>query len=302
MKAYIAIPVYNGGSIWEQTARKIREYIPKNVLVQVIDSGSKDDSVSIAKKYGFNVTHIKSSEFNHGGTRNFLVDLHKNDYDIVIFLTQDAVPEPNFYEKIVNVFDNSLISCAYGRQLPHYDANPISKHARYFNYPQDSYIASNSDVHHMGIKTVFASNSFSAYRISTFVELDGFPENTILSEDMYFAAKSIMAGYSVAYVSDAIVRHSHNYSICQEFKRYFDIGVFHSDESWIRANFGGAGGEGKKFLLSEFRYLAKKKPLAIPVSAIHNFVKILGYKIGQNYNKLPISLVRVFSMHRRFWD
>lgn len=302
MKAYIAIPVYNGGNIWSQAAEKIREYIPEGTLVQVVDSGSKDESVLIADKYGFNILRIKSSEFNHGGTRNLLVDLHKNDYDIAIFLTQDAIPEPGFFEKIIQIFTDLSVSCAYGRQLPHIDANPISKHARYFNYPKESYIASNADISMLGLKTVFVSNSFCAYRISTFIELGGFPDNTILSEDMYFAAKSIIAGYNVAYVSDAIVRHSHNYSVLDEFKRYFDIGVFHASEAWIRKDFGGAGGEGKKFLLSEFKYLAKTKPSYLPVAGIHNFAKILGYKLGQNYKKMPISFVKKFSMHRRFWN
>lgn len=302
MKAYIAIPVYNGGNIWKQAAERISTYIPNDTLVEVVDSGSKDDSVAIANKYGFNVSHINSSDFNHGGTRNFLVNLHKNDYDIVIFMTQDAIPEPGFYEKIIDVFNNPLVSCAYGRQLPHHNANPISQHARYFNYPQSKYIASNTDMPKMGLKTVFNSNSFAAYRISTFIELEGFPDSTILSEDMYFAAKSVMAGYSVAYVSDAIVRHSHNYSTWEEFKRYFDIGVFQTDESWIRQNFGGAGGEGKKFLLSEFRYLLKNNSMYLPVSVIHNFSKILGYKLGQNYKKLPIGFVKKLSMHKRFWE
>lgn len=302
MKAYIAIPLYNGGNVWAQTAKKIREHSPENTLVQVVDSGSKDDSVLIAHKYEFKVSHIKSSEFNHGSTRNFLVDLHKKDYDIVIFLTQDAVPERGFYKNIIEVFNNENVSCAYGRQLPHSNANPISRHARNFNYHQDSYIATRADVPKMGLKTVFASNSFSAYRISTFLELKGFPDSTILSEDMYFAAKSVMAGYSVAYISDAKVSHSHNYSIFEEFKRYFDIGVFHTDESWIRENFGGAGGEGRKFLWSEFNFLAKNNALYLPKAALHNIAKILGYKLGQNYKKLPLSFIKKMSMHTRFWS
>ncbi len=134
------------------------------------------------------------------------------------------------------------------------------------------------------------------------MELKGFPNSTILSEDMYFAAKSVMAGYSVAYISDAVVRHSHNYSIREEFKRYFDIGVFHADEPWIREHFGGAGGEGKKFLLSELKYLSKTNPLYFPISVLHNFAKITGYKLGQKYKKLPISLIKKFSMHRRYWN
>lgn len=59
---------------------------------------------------------------------------------------------------------------------------------------------------------------------------------------MYFAAQAVITGYKVAYVSEARVRHSHNYSVMEEFKRYFDIGVFHCEQPWIRDKFGGAGG------------------------------------------------------------
>lgn len=302
MKAFIAIPVYNGGEVWSRAAEKVRELAPSDTSIEIVDSGSKDDSLKIAEKYGFKLSHVSSSEFNHGGTRNLLARSRETEFDVVIFLTQDAIPEPGFYDEIMKVFNDPKVSCAYGRQLPHHDANPISEHARYFNYPQSSYTASKADIPSMGLKTVFASNSFSAYRISTFLELDGFPSNTILSEDMYYAAKSINAGYSVAYVADAKVRHSHNYSVLDEFKRYFDIGVFHADEKWIRRDFGGAGGEGKRFLYSEFKFLAKKNPLYLPVCAVHNVAKILGYKLGQNYKRIPIDIVKKISMHSRFWN
>lgn len=153
----------------------------------------------------------------------------------------------------------------------------------------------------MGLKTVFMSNSFSAYRLTAFRELGGFPSDTILCEDMYYTAKAVLAGYKVAYVHDALVAHSHNYSPLEEFKRYFDIGVFHTDEPWIRKAFGGAGGEGKKFILSEIFFLLRNNPLWIPVACINNLMKFLGYKIGQKYKNIPLSIIKKFSMHTRYW-
>src|SRR5690606_16982827 len=119
-----------------------------------------------------------------------------------------------------------------------------------------------------------------------FLELGGFPERSIVSEDMYFAAKAALAGYKIAYVPEATARHSHNYTPAQEFRRYFDIGVFHHDEAWIGRAFGGAGGEGKRFLLSELRYLLRHAPLWIPRACIHNVLKILGYKLGKQHTRL----------------
>ncbi|WP_446919828.1 glycosyltransferase family 2 protein, partial [Klebsiella pneumoniae] len=167
--------------------------------------------------------------------------------------TQDAIPEMHFIENISQAFDDPNVACAYGRQLPHEGANSLAKHARSFNYSSHGYVCGKENIPEMGIKTVFMSNSFSAYRLSIFQELGGFPSNTILCEDMYYAAKAVLAGYKIAYVPSAIVYHSHNYTPIEEFKRYFDIGVFHTDEQWIREKFGNAGGEGKKFIISELR-------------------------------------------------
>ncbi|HDT6557959.1 glycosyltransferase family 2 protein [Raoultella ornithinolytica] len=301
MKYYIAIPTYNGGDIWHQVVENIKKYAPSDLFVHVIDSSSIDDTVSVAEEAGFNVLSIASSDFNHGNTRNQAIDNYIENYDIVIFLTQDAIPQSGFIESIVSVFSDENIVCAYGRQLPHDDASPLAQHARRFSYPEKGYICGKDDASVMGLKTVFMSNSFSAYRLSVFNKLGRFPSNTILCEDMFYTAKAILAGFKVAYVSDAIVYHSHNYSPIDEFKRYFDIGVFHTDEPWIRKNFGGAGGEGKKFIISELMYLLQKAPLWIPISCLNNFMKILGYKAGQRYKMLPTKLVKVCSMHKRYW-
>jgi rhamnosyltransferase len=292
MRYYIAIPSYNGGRMWRLVVENIKKYSPADLFVHVIDSNSKDDTVSVAKDAGFDVLTIDSREFNHGGTRNLAVGKFINQYDVVIFLTQDAIPQSGYIEEIIKAFKDEKVACAYGRQLPHENANPLAIHARNFNYPDKEYVCGSEDIPLMGLKTVFMSNSFSAYRLSVFNELGGFPSNTILCEDMYYTAKTVQAGYKVAYVSNALVRHSHNYTPIEEFKRYFDIGVFHKDEPWIRNNFGGASGEGRKFILSEFNFLLKKSPSWIPIACMNNIMKILGYKIGLNYNILPRKIIK----------
>ncbi|WP_072166301.1 glycosyltransferase family 2 protein [Erwinia sp. Leaf53] len=302
MNYFVAVPTYNGGTVWARAAEKIRNSAPADLFVFVIDSASKDDSVETAKRQGFTVHGIDSKDFNHGGTRNLAVEMNASKYDIAIFLTQDAIPEEGFIEEVVAAFHDPEVACAYGRQLPHLDATPIAQHARHFNYGEESYTSSLANKADRGMKAVFMSNSFSAYRVSAFQKLGGFPSNTILSEDMYFAAKAVSAGYKVAYVAEAKVRHSHNYSPLEEFKRYFDIGVFHADEAWIRKDFGGAGGEGLRFIISELKFLTKKRITQIPRASLNNFMKILGYKLGQKYTSLPPRLVKACSMHKRYWS
>ncbi|MFN3068175.1 glycosyltransferase family 2 protein [Serratia sp. J2] len=303
MKVAIIIPTRNGGNLWSRTVSSISIQDGYNDNIIIIDSNSSDRTLKDANKVTGNIIRIHEHEFNHGGTRNLGCRNIDENTDIVIFLTQDAVlASPYSLRNIVNCFQDTQIAAAFGRQLPHENASPIAKHARTFNYSDKSYVSSMASKDSMGIKTVFISNSFSAYRMSLFNELGGFPENTILCEDMYFAAKSILKGYKIAYVSDAEVYHSHNYSSLEEFRRYFDIGVFHRDEPWIKNAFGGASGEGSKYIISELNYLLKESPSFIPIALANNFMKFLGYKLGGHYSILPMSLRKKFSMHKNYWN
>lgn len=301
MRYFIAIPTYNGGEIWEECAKNINDNAPDNTPVYIIDSGSSDRTLNISDKYNFEHISIKAKDFNHGGTRNMAIENNKGKYDFVIFLTQDAIPESGFVKNILSAFDDPKVVCAYGRQFPHRKASKIAQHARSFSYPEEGYVAELSDKESKGIKTVFMSNSFSAYRLDIFEKLGGFTSNTILCEDMHYTAKAVLSGYKVAYVPDAIVRHSHNYSPVEEFKRYFDIGVFHADEPWIRKEFGGAEGEGKKFFISEIKYLINQGFYLIPLAFTNTAFKFLGYKIGGKYKKIPRAIIKKLSMHKRFW-
>lgn len=301
----ILVPTYNGGRLWRESAHAIARcrVASEHLLdVMVVDSSSEDDSAKVGRHCGFRVYVIPPEEFDHGGTRNHALDLCDPTPDIAVFLTQDAIlATPDAIDILVRVFRDPAVAVAYGRQLPHTNANPIAAHARRFNYGTQGYIASQADAPKRGLKTVFNSNSFAAYRVSALRELGGFPEKTILSEDMHLAARAVLAGYKVAYVPEATAYHSHNYTATEEFRRYFDIGVFHRDHPWINEKFGGAGGEGRRFLVSEFFYLLTRAPWWLPAAALHNLAKIVGYKLGKNYTRLPEKWRPAFSMNPRHW-
>lgn len=306
MNVCVIIPTCNGGDIWRNCASSLAVLKDIVTAIIVIDSESTDSTRESAEKYGFDVIGIKRREFNHGGTRNKAARYAIEHYnaDILMFLTQDAIlqtPE-HAVNSILNAFEcNDSLAALYGRQLPHDDANAIAKHARSNNYPSDGYCVSKINCHEKGLKAVFLSNSFSAYRASFFTKSRGFPENTILCEDMYYAALSLNAGYQLQYLPSVSVKHSHNYSPVEEFKRYFDIGVFHATETWIANEFGSATGEGRKFLISEFRYLVATNPLLIPMACLNNFMKIIGYKLGKNFRRLPHRLCLRLTMHKAYW-
>lgn len=301
-KTVLVIPTLNGGEKFQQLLGSVSLQLLPLQRKLVIDSGSDDDTVLLAKKFGFEVVSIHRDEFNHGLTRQRAIEMLP-EADVAVFLTQDAILADELaLSQLVACFDDKTVGVAYGRQLPHKGAMPLEAYARLCNYPGESRVKSLADAGELGIKTAFNSNSFAAYRCDLLQKMGGFPANTILSEDMYVAAKMIVAGWKVAYCAEAQVYHSHGYSLVQEFKRYFDIGVFQSREAWIRESFGQAEGQGFRYVVSELNYLWNHDhKLLIPGALVRTVIKYLGYKLGLAEDKIPLGIKRSLSMHSRYW-
>jgi len=301
MNISLIVPTYNAEKYISKLLPSLQRQTIDFELI-IIDSSSLDDTVEIAHKYTKNIIIIPQNEFDHGGTRTKAAQIAKGD--ILVFLTQDALPfNDAIIENIVNLFKNEEISAAYGRQIPYEETTLFGKHLRTFNYVEESYVRNMHDIKKYGLKTAFLSDSFAAYRKSKLEKIGWFKDGLILGEDTYAGAKMILAGYSLAYVSNAKVYHSHSYTIVQEFKRYFDIGVFHQCEFWILDKFGKAEGEGMRYIKSELNYLLKHNAwYLIPEFFIRNAMKYLGYKLGQNYKKLPSWMIIKMSMHHRWWN
>lgn len=301
LKIACIIPTYNGVSFLPLLFASLNEQSIKT-SVFVVDSFSDDGTQELMLQQGIDFIETSPGSFNHGGTRQMMVDTH-DDFDIFVFLTQDAyLAGPRAIENIEGYFSDMRVGAVCGRQLSHLDANLFATHARLFNYPPESRIKSMEDASELGIKTPFISNSFAAYRREALLDAGGFPRHVILSEDMYVAARMLLNGWKVAYAGDACARHSHNYTVLEEFRRYFDTGVFHAREGWIREKFGQAGGEGKRYVLSELRFLGWRRVYLWPASILRNAVKLLGYKLGMLERHIPVWLKKRLSMHRRFWD
>lgn len=298
----IIIPTYNAADYIEKLLISLSNQTFKDYELIIIDSSSKDKTVEIAKKFTHHVVLIPQNEFDHGGTRAKAAQIANGD--ILVYLTQDALPSDECaIENLVKVFVNKEIAAAYGRQLSYEDTNLFGMHLREFNYPDQTVIKTRDDIKKYGIKTAQLSNSFAAYRKSMLIETGNFKNGLILGEDVYSGAKMILAGYSLVYTSDAQVYHSHSYTILEEFKRYFDIGVFHNRESWILEHFGKPEGEGVKYIKSEIKYLLSNDAwYLLPEWLIRNGMKYLGYKFGQKYERFPFKIIKTFSMHHRWWD
>ena len=302
MKAAVLVPTLNAGPEWEDWMKAVLATGIDPADVSIIDSGSNDGTVDQARDVGFNLQLIKQEEFNHGGTRQRAVNLLAG-YEYAVFLTQDAIlSAPDSIDKILSAFASERVAAVCGRQLPREKAGFIERHARLFNYPQRSTVNSIEDADVTGLKAAFFTNSFAAYRISSLLDIGGFPDNVIFGEDMFVATKLLKAGYKVAYAAEASVYHSHGYTLWQEMKRYFDMGVFHAREPWIRQELGGAEGEGVKFVVSELKYVSKHEFWRVPEVLLRTLLRYTGFRLGLLEKKLPFWLKRKLAMNKTYFN
>lgn len=299
----IIIPTYEASKHLELLLGSISSQKVKDFELIVIDSSSSDSTLDVAKSYNAKTTVIDQSEFDHGRTRTLAAEQAKGE--ILVYFSQDAKPcdQVTIENLIKPIEEDDQVAAAYGKQLPAPDASVFAQHLRLFNYSEKSHVLQLSDRDKFGIKTAFLSNSFAAYRRSDLAAIGYFKDGLIFGEDTYAAAKMLLKGKKIVYAADAKVYHSHNYSVRQEFRRYFDMGVFHRSEDWLLKEFGKVELKGVKYIKSEIAFLMKQKRFGLlPQFLLRMLAKYLGYKMGQQFPYLPKHINKQLSMNKGWWN
>lgn len=307
MTVDIVIPTYKPTADFFLLIKKLKEQSMKVNKIIIMNTEEKYFEILtcgtrfLMHNRDLDIFHLSRKEFDHGRTRN--MGAARSDADFVVFMTQDAMPDSvNMIHNLVTpLIKDSSIAVSYARQKAKPDSSAVEKITREFNYPPKSYIKSKKDLPRLGIKTYFSSNVCAAYNMEIFRELKGFISHTIFNEDMIYAAKAIKAGYKIAYVAEAHVIHSHDYTVFQQFHRNFDLGISQADHPEIFSGVSSKS-EGKKLVRTTIRKL-KQQELD---NKIFPFIlmcgsKYLGFLFGKHYKQLPERLVYKWSMNKMYW-
>ena len=302
MKIDVIIPTYKPGKEFEKLIGRLQkqEYPIHKIIIINTRTDIFPEELN-RSNYKIEITHIEPDQFDHGDTRNMGAGM--SDADIVVYMTQDAIPVD---EKLIGTFakifeENPDIGIAYGRQLPREECNIIERYTRRFNYPEKSLIKTKEDLPKLGIKTFFCSDVCAAYRRNYLLSAGGFENPTIFNEDMIFAGKRIYAGDKVAYVAEAKVIHSHNYTGRQQFHRNFDLAVSQAQHPEV---FEGvpSEGEGIRMVKATAKYLVRNGyPWKVFMLVYQSGCKYIGYFLGKRYEKLPMWLILKCTSSRKYW-
>ncbi|HEY0827516.1 MAG TPA: glycosyltransferase family 2 protein [Bacilli bacterium] len=281
----ILIPTYNAEPYIEKLILNLMsQELKKDQQIEIIifDSSSSDQTVDIVRKKFFNVkvNIIAKEDFDHGRTRNLLASQAKGTY--LLFMTQDALPcDHRLLATLVEPFCDPNVMISYARQVPYENTPLLEKFARNYNYPEVSVMKDKRSIQFLGIKVFFNSDACSMYRKTGFEELGGFQEGIIQNEDMIFASKVILNDYIVSYTAGAKVYHSHQYTLKQQFKRYFDTGRAFKQMEFI-FKYVSNEKEGFKMLQKQLIYLILlRKYHLIPFALFETIVKFAAYHLGK---------------------
>jgi rhamnosyltransferase len=267
--------------------------------ILVVDSSSSDQTRSLAYSLGVEVLSIPQATFNHGKTRE-LARKHLGT-DLVVMLTPDAYAvNPQVLEKLVEPIIQGKASIAYARQIPHEGADFFESFPRYYNYPVQSEIRSIADRRRYGSYTFFCSDSCAAYLNSALDEVKGF-RSVLLGEDTLATAQLLKIGHKIAYVAEAEVRHSHRYSLRQEFCRYFDTGLMRKKYENILNCAEDDQLRGNHYATCMLKQLYQEKPLLLPYALMHIGAKWAGYRLGQASINAPLWWKKALSSQKYYW-
>ena len=301
----VVLPVKDGGDDLRRCLDAIaRQQAGEAVEVVVVDSGSRDGSAERAERAGARVHRIAASEFNHGATRNLGASLARGD--VLVFTSQDAHAErPDWLARLVAPLrERDDVAGAYGRQVAHPDAKPPEVFFLDFLYGPRGRVQRASGVGELSMETTLFSNVSSAIRRDVFDATGGFAGDVIMSEDQEWSSRVLLEGWAIAYVPEAVVRHSHPYTIRAAFRRFFDSGV-----SAERAYLAGARPsqavlrrQAVRYAREEVAWLARNGHARwMPYAGVYELAKFAGLPLGARHRVLPPRLKRRLSAAPAYW-
>jgi glycosyltransferase involved in cell wall biosynthesis len=209
------VPVKDGEAYLEELLEALAALDVDQTLV--IDSGSRDRSLEIARSAGVELVEIPPGQFGHGRTRN--LGAERTSGELICFLTQDATPCPGWLDAYREAFElDERVGAAYGPHLPRAETSPmIARELTQFfaTFAPDGRPA----VQRSGDPT-FLSNVNACYARGCWEQIR-FRE-IAYSEDQAFGADMLAAGWSKVYHPGAAVLHAHDYGPSEFMRRYFD--------------------------------------------------------------------------------
>ncbi|XSG82642.1 MAG: glycosyltransferase family 2 protein [Methyloligella sp. ZOD6] len=209
MKVSIVIRAYNEDEHLEKLLLGISVQTLQPHEIILVDSGSTDQTVDIARRYGVKIVPIEKAEFTFGRALNYGCKAATGD--ICVFASAHVYPVyDTWLETLVAPFRDDRVAVSYGRQIGN-ELNKFSEHQIFAQwFPEESMCPQG---------TYFCNNANCAIRHADW-EKHPYDESLTGLEDLAWAKAAQARGGWISYVADAVIVHVHDESWDQVFTRY----------------------------------------------------------------------------------
>lgn len=289
-------------------ARAARRHLPRCLpplldsplcpRILVVDPSSGDGTVELAAALGAETLVLPREQFNHGLTRELA--RRQLATPVVVMLAPDAYPlDDSFLERLTAPVREGRAAAAFGRRIPHPGAGPLERLAVMLDCPAEDRLVTPDDAWRTRAPGGFCSNACAAWSSAALDAVGGF-KPTLVGEERLAVAELLARGRSVAYVADAVVRHSQRRGIAAEFRSGFDLG-------WTRRAHAGlprrAGlSRGPAYAVAILGLALREQPGATPEVLVSLAARLAGHELARLAPWLPPALARRCSAEADFWS
>lgn len=211
MNCAIVIRAYNEARHLPRLLEGIRQQSVREVEIILVDSGSTDDTVTIAESFGAKIVHIPPQEFTFGRSLN--LGMAATTRGLVVIASAHVYPVyPDWLERLLEPFADTTIGLTYGKQRGA-ETSKFSEHEIFARWFPD--VSAPCQAH------PFCNNANAAIRRSLW-EIHPYDETLTGLEDLAWAKWMQSQGGSIAYVAEAEIIHIHNETprgVCNRYRR-----------------------------------------------------------------------------------
>lgn len=270
--------------------------------VIVVDSGSTDGTIEIARQYPIQLKQIPAEDFHHARTRNYAASLANGGY--LVYLAGDARPTADdWLQRLLGHFDDPDVAAVYGRQVAKEGATRERRATFNLLYPAKPVVKDRAKKRELGYRYYHFATVNAAIRRSVW-EAGRFPDEVKVFEDIAIAKIILDRGLKIVYEPEAAVYHSHNHSLQDVIRRYFDTGA-----TWRRLGMWDA--EARASMIRDALRILQLpwgerhqngEPGSPPerLSVTEVAAKSFGFALGLNERFLPLVVKRRLSAFKLF--
>jgi len=211
MRLSVVINTYNRGRSLRNTLRSLLHQTYNDFEVVVVNGPSKDNTAEVLAEFEDRIRIYRCPDVHLSKSRNIGIDHAAGD--IVAFIDDDAIPEPDWISDLIAAYDSPNIGGAGGLVYDHtgtsyqYEYSVCNRVARASfdrTPPFDDYLTPGAD------PFLYLQGTNCSFRRNALIEIGGFDEEIeYYLDETEVCMQIIDRGYQLRSLTRAIVHHKY---------------------------------------------------------------------------------------------